>query len=130
MRKIISTKTNDFKELIESNSLYVDKTLFLKEIIDEWGKPCLFPRPRRFGKSLNMSMIYYYFRNDFDSKYLFKGLNITKLGKEYLKEMNKYPTIFLSLKNLKKDTYDGFIKDYKTLMSSLYGGYEKILIFY
>ena len=95
----VPTGIDDFKKVIEDNYLYIDKTLFLKEIIDEWGKPCLFPRPRRFGKSLNMSMIYYYFRNDFDSKYLFKGLNITKLGNSYLKEMNKYPTIFLSLKD-------------------------------
>ena len=51
-----------------------------------------------------------------------------KQDEKYLCEMNKYPTIFLSFKDLKKSTYDGFIKDYKTLMSSLYGGYEKILM--
>ncbi len=123
----VPTGIDDFKTLIDGNYLYIDKTLFLKEIIDEWGKPCLFPRPRRFGKSLNMSMIYYYFRNDFDSKYLFKGLNITKLGNDYLKEMNKYPTIFLSLKDLKKDTYSEFINKYKTIMSNLYKEHKYVL---
>ena len=99
MNKIINTEINDFKELIESNSLYVDKTLFIKEIINNGDKSVMFTRPRRFGKTLNLSMLYYYFSNEFDSHDLFKGLNIMKQDNKYLSEMNKYPTIFLSLKD-------------------------------
>ena len=65
------TETNDFKELIESNSLYIDKTLLIKEIIDNGDKSIMIPRPRRFGKTLNLSMLYYYFSNEFDSYELF-----------------------------------------------------------
>ena len=128
MKKEIATGTYDFEKIIDNNYLYIDKTLFIKEIIDNGDDSVMIPRPRRFGKTLNMSMLYYYFSNDYDYSYLFKGLNIMKQDEKYLCEMNKYPTIFLSFKDLKKSTYDGFIKDYKTLMSSLYGGYEKILM--
>ena len=72
--KPIAIGTDDFKEIIESNSLFIDKTLFIKEIIDDTSEVLLFPRPRRFGKSLNMSMLKYYFDINLDSKYLFKEL--------------------------------------------------------
>ena len=123
----IAIGTDDFKEIIESNSLFIDKTLFIKDIIDDTGKVLLFPRPRRFGKSLNMSMINYYFNNSYDSKYLFDGLNISKCEDKYLMEMNKYPVISLSLKDCKKGTYLEFISSFKIIISDLYNNYKYLL---
>ena len=76
--KPIAIGVSDFKKIIDSNSLFIDKTLFIKELIDNTSEALLFPRPRRFGKSLNMSMLYYYFSNQEKSNNLFKGLNIEK----------------------------------------------------
>ena len=72
--KPIALGTEDFKELIESNSLFIDKTLFIKELIDNTSKAVCFPRPRRFGKSLNISMVKYYFSLEYKDNTLFKGL--------------------------------------------------------
>ena len=125
--KPIAIGTEDFKKIIETGSLFIDKTLFIKEIIDDSSQALCLPRPRRFGKTLNMSMLYYYFSNEFNSKKLFEGLNITKEGQRYLDEMNKYPTIFISLKDTKRDTYEDFIDAYKDIMKSLYDKYKKLL---
>ncbi len=127
INKPIATGTHDFKEIIESNSLYIDKTLFIKELIDDTSKVLCFPRPRRFGKTLNMSMLDYYFNLDYKDNTLFNGLKIMEQGDKYLREMNKYPVISLSLKELKKETYQEFIDKYKTLMSELYKKYKFIL---
>ncbi len=126
-KEIKVTETNDFKKLIESGAVYIDKTLFIKEIIDNNDDSVMIPRPRRFGKTLNLSMLYYYFSNEFDSHELFKGLNIMEQDEKYLSEMNKYPTIFLDLKNTKKDTYSEFIDRYKTIMSDLFKKYKFVL---
>ena len=123
----ISLGTDDFKEIIESNSLFIDKTLFIKELIDDTSKVLLFPRPRRFGKSLNMSMLKYYFDISLDSNALFKGLNISKCSKLYLDEMNKYPVVSLTLKECKKATYEEFLMSFKTLISNLYYNYQFLL---
>ena len=125
--KPIAIGTDDFKEIIESNSLFIDKTLFIKELIDDTSKVLLFPRPRRFGKSLNMSMLKYYFDINLNSKYLFKGLNISKCSKLYLDEMNKYPVVSLTLKECKKATYEEFLMSFKTLISNLYYNYQFLL---
>ena len=128
MKKEIATGTHDFKEIIETNSLYIDKTLFIKELIDDTSKVVCFPRPRRFGKTLNMSMLDYYFNCEYDdSEYLFKGLNINKEEDKYLMEMNKYPVIALSFKELKSNTYQEFIINFKLLMNKLYDKYNKLL---
>ena len=123
----IAIGTDDFKEIIESNSLFIDKTLFIKDIIDDTGKVLLFPRPRRFGKSLNMSMINYYFNNSYDSKYLFDGLNISKCEDKYLMEMNKYPVISLSLKDCKESSYLEFLNSFKNIIANLYDKYTYLL---
>ena len=127
MRKIINTKTNDFKELIESKNLYVDKTLFIKELIDNPSQAICFLRPRRFGKSLNLSMLNYYFNLEYKDKTLFNGLKIMNQGEKYLKEMNKYPVVSISFRDLKADTYQDFLKSYKELMANLFSKYEYLL---
>ena len=77
--KPIAIGTDDFKTIIDNNGLFIDKTLFIKEIIDDISAVLLFPRPRRFGKSLNMSMLKYYFDINLNSKYLFKGLKFGRV---------------------------------------------------
>ena len=89
--KEIATGTYDFKKIIETNSLYIDKTLFIKELIDDTSDVVCFPRSRRFGKSLNLSMLNYYFNLEYKDNKLFNGLKIMKQGDKYFKEMNKYP---------------------------------------
>ena len=71
--KPIAIGTDDFKEIREKDSLFIDKSLFISDIIDDNSKVLLFPRPRRFGKSLNISMLKYYFDITLDSKDLFKN---------------------------------------------------------
>lgn len=92
--------------MIEKGYYYVDKTLFTKELLDRKGKVNLFTRPRRFGKTLNMSMLRYFFEKsakDFSS--LFAGTKIMQAGEKYRNEMGKYPVIFISLKSMKQDNY-------------------------
>ncbi len=127
MKKIKVKETNDFKELIESNSLYIDKTLLIKEIIDNEDKSIMIPRPRRFGKTLNLSMIKYYFDIKYKGNTLFKGLKILEQGEKYLREANKYPLVSLSLKDTKFDNYEGFIDNYKDIMKTFYSDYSYLL---
>ena len=125
--KPIAIGIHDFKKIIETGSLFIDKTLFIKELIDNTSAVICLPRPRRFGKTLNMSMLYYYFSRDYKDNNLFDGLKIMSQGEKYLMEMNKYPVISLSLKNTKFDNYEGFIDNYKDVMKALYGKYEYLL---
>ena len=127
--KAIGIGTDDFKEIRENDYLFIDKTLLIKELIDDGSKALLFPRPRRFGKSLNMSMINYYFNREYKdiSFDLFKGLNISKCSDRYLNEMNKYPVVSLSLKECKRESYEKFILKFKSIISDLYKKYEYLL---
>ncbi len=95
--------TDDFKKLISEGYYYIDKTLFIKELLDKKGEANLFTRPRRFGKTLNMSMLRYFFEDtgkeesNAENKRLFDGLEIMSAGENYLSHMQKYPVISLSL---------------------------------
>ena len=90
MHKLLPIGIDDFKELISNNYYYIDKTLFIKEILDRRGKVSLFTRPRRFGKTLNLSMLQHFFENTEYTpdrephKALFEGLAIMQAGDEYL----------------------------------------------
>lgn len=96
---------DNFEKLITKGYYYVDKTLLIKELIDRKGEVNLFTRPRRFGKTLNMSMLRYFFGNgETDHAQLFKGTRIMAAGEKYLSEMGRYPVIALSLKSMKQDT--------------------------
>ena len=80
----------NFEELRIKGYYYVDKTLFIKELIDMMGKVNLFTRPTRFGKKMNMSMLRYFFENrEKDHAELFQGLKIMDAGEEYLAHMGK-----------------------------------------
>ena len=110
---------SDFKELIEENYYYFDKTKFIDEIIKDGSKVKLFTRPRRFGKTLNMSMLKYFFdiKEAEENRKLFKNLYIEKT--ENFKEQGQYPVVFLSLKDLKADNWESMVNYLKVLISNL-----------
>ena len=105
---------DNFEMLITRGYYFVDKTLLIKDLLDNKAAVNLFTRPRRFGKTLNMSMLQYYFedrRDEFtggkiDNSYLFEGLNIRGESEKYTKYMGKYPVINLSLKSAKQGSLD------------------------
>lgn len=107
----------DFKSIIEKGSYYVDKTLLIKELLDRDGKVTLFTRPRRFGKTMNMYMLKYFFEasvdvqsgKPVDNSYLFNGLKIMSAGDKYVSHMGRYPVIFISLNTLKQMNFDDAI---------------------
>lgn len=104
---------DNFKKLITNGYYYVDKTMLIKELIDNKSNVTLYTRPRRFGKTLNISMLQYFFEKkiDLDGKeednfYLFKNTHIMDCSEDYLSYMGKYPVINLSLKSAKQPTFD------------------------
>lgn len=97
----------NFEEIIDKGYYYVDKTLLIRDLIDLRGKVNLFTRPRRFGKTLNMSMLRYFFEKaEEDRRYLFQRTKIMDAGEKYRSEMGKYPVISLSLKSMKQGSYE------------------------
>ena len=98
---------DNFEKIIRWNYYFVDKTLFIKELLDMKGEVNLFTRPRRFGKTLNMSMLRYFFeKSEKDPAELFQGLKIMEAGESYLAHMGKYPVISVSLKSMKQYSYE------------------------
>ena len=124
--KKIPVGIEDFKEIINNNCYYVDKTKFIANILDDGSKVKLFTRPRRFGKTLNMSMLKYFFDiyNAKENKELFNGLDIEK--SEYFAEQGQYPVVFISLKGIKADSWENFLNSIKSLISSLYNEFEYV----
>lgn len=91
-RKKIPTGIEDFREMINRNCYFVDKALMIRDILDSGAKVTLCTRPRRFGKTLNISMLKYFFeKSEKDNSYLFDELEISKAAKSYLSHMGKYP---------------------------------------
>jgi len=98
---------SDYKNLIDRNAYYVDKTLLIKDIINDESETIVITRPRRFGKTLNLSMLYYYFNNSGDNNtYLFKDKKIFEQGERYISELGKYPVIYLTFKDIKQRTWE------------------------
>jgi hypothetical protein len=123
-----------FKDMVTGGYYYVDKTLFIKDIMDKGDKILLIPRPRRFGKTLNLSMLKYFYdccpekggkgaagtgaANSY--KKLFHSLAICKAGQEYLDHMGKYPVIFLTFKNIKEMNWEISYRKIKKLIQDEY----------
>ena len=115
--KLLPTGIENFKTMIDKSAYYVDKTNFIKDVLNE--QVVLYTRPRRFGKTLNMSMLYYFFSiKEKENAYLFDDLNISK-NKDALKHQNKYPTIFISLKEMKNLTFDAQISSFSNVIYEL-----------
>ena len=125
--KRLAIGVSDFKKIIEGDFYYFDKTKFIEEIIKDGSEVKLFARPRRFGKTLNMSMLKYFFdiKNREENKKIFKDLYIEKT--EAFKEQGQYPVIFLSLKDLKALTWEQMEKAIKSAISRLFSEYKYLL---
>ena len=123
-KKAIPVGIENFEDIIKDNYYYVDKSMLIEDILVNRAAVTLFTRPRRFGKTLNMSMIKYFFdvRNKDENRKLFEGLKI--FGSEYMREQGKYPVIFVSLKDLRGDTWEDTFENLKSFISDLYAEFE------
>ena len=125
--KRLAIGVSDFKKIIEGDFYYFDKTKFIEEIIKDGSEVKLFARPRRFGKTLNMSMLKYFFdiENKEENKKIFKDLYIEKT--EAFKEQGQYPVIFLSLKDLKASTWEEMEEKITIILSELFSEYNYLI---
>ena len=123
-KKAIPIGIENFEDIIKDNYYYVDKSMLIEDILVNRAAVTLFTRPRRFGKTLNISMIKYFFdvRNKDENRKLFEGLKI--FGSEYMKEQGKYPVIFVSLKDLRGDTWEDTFENLKSFISDMYAEFE------
>ena len=108
-KKKLPIGIENFKELQKEDFYYIDKTYFIRDFLAGWAKVNLFTRPRRFGKSLNMSMLKCFFELGTDRN-IFKDLNISKETAVCEAYMGKFPVIFLSLKGMNADTYESALE--------------------
>ena len=124
--KKIPIGVDDFKEIISNDFYYVDKTKSIEDILSDGSKVKLFTRPRRFGKTLNMSTLKHFFdiQNKDENRKLFNGLDIEK--SEYISEHGKYPVIFISMKGIKATTWLASLFAIKGLIAELYNEFEFI----
>ena len=112
---------SNFKGLRMQNNYFIDKTMYIKDIIDNQSRVVLITRPRRFGKTLNMSMLKYFFDCDVkDAKELFKGLKIMEQDEKYTSKLGAYPCIYLTMKDLNVSTYEYMIMQLRKAMMEIY----------
>ncbi len=105
-KKRLPVGISDFKNIIEENYYFVDKSLFIKDVLNDDSKIILLPRPRRFGKTLNMTMLKAFVeKTDENNAYLFKNLKISK-DKNFMLKQGQYPVIYLTFKDVKQDNWD------------------------
>lgn len=129
MKKSIAIGIEDYKEMIDKGYYYIDKTLFLRELLDKGSKVNLFTRPRRFGKTLALSMVRTFFEIDMefsavgqDSKHYFQGMKILQEGEKYTQHMAKYPVVCISLKSAKQPEFE---MAYISLQDEIVREYER-----
>lgn len=122
---------DDFKKIILQEYYFVDKSLLIKELIDLKGEVNLFTRPRRFGKTLNMSMLQYFFEiSEEINKEIFLDLKIARTGEQYMKYQGKYPVINLTLKGAKQANFEYAILSIKRAISSEFQRHRKEVLEY
>lgn len=120
---------SDFKELIDRNYYYVDKTLLIEQLLDAGDKVSLFTRPRRFGKTLTMSMLKTFFeKTDNDTSSYFKETKIWQAGERYISEQGKYNVIYLTLKDVRAETWDELYKLLTSQIQQKYGEFEEYIL--
>ena len=129
-KPVMPVGVDDFKEVI-TQYYFVDKTRFIKELINGHSKVTLITRPRRFGKTLMMSMLYYFFTNEnaAENRGLFAGSEVERAGEEYMAEQGTRPVVFLSLKdaNINAMDYDSLVGIFKEILRELYGQFRYLL---
>lgn len=125
--KKIPIGVEDFKNIISENYYYIDKTKLIEEIVNDGAKVKLFTRPRRFGKTLNMSTLKYFFdvRNGVENRKLFKNLYIE--NSSVMEEQGKYPVVFISMKGIASNNFDEALKKIREKISDLFDEYKDIL---
>ena len=125
-KKAVPVGVENFERIIKDGYYYVDKSLLIEKMLENRTPVTLFTRPRRFGKTLNMSMIKYFFdvKNKDENKTLFENLKIS--DSKYMSEQGKYPVIFISLKDLKADTWEMCRLEIKKVISKLYREFQYI----
>ena len=123
-KKAVPVGIENFERIINEDYYYVDKTMLIEELLINRAPVTLFTRPRRFGKTLNMSMLKYFFdvKDKEENKKLFENLKI--YNSEYMSEQGKYPVIFISLKDLKGDTWEKCFENLKKTMYKIFNKYE------
>ncbi len=126
-KKYLAIGTSDFKSIIEDNCYYFDKTKFIEELVEDKTKVKLFTRPRRFGKTLNMTTLQYFFdvRNKEENRKLFKDLYIEQ--SPVFAKQGEHPVIFISFKDLKSNNWQECYEDIQVLFRELFKEYLDIL---
>ena len=119
-KKKLPIGISNFKDIIEKNYYYFDKTNFIEDILEDGAQVKLFTRPRRFGKTLNMSMLKYFFdvKNKEENRKLFENLEISK--SEYFEEQGNYPVISISFRNYDKENWETGFRIIKTTIANVY----------
>ena len=122
----IAIGVSDFRNIIANNCFYVDKTKFIEELVNDMTAVHLITRPRRFGKTLNLSMLKYFYdiEGNTENRKLFDGLYIS--NSLAMSEQGKYPVIFLSFKDVKADSSLEMMENIAILMKNLYDKFEYI----
>lgn len=132
MKKAMPIGVDNFEKLIANDYYYVDKTMLIKELLDLKGEVNLFTRPRRFGKTLNLSMLRYFFEDtgndekNAQNRELFQGLRIMSAGKEYVSQMGRYPVINLTLKSAKQSTFESAYYKIKEEIAAEFGRHHAL----
>lgn len=118
---------SNFKDIIEKNYYYFDKTKFIENILEDGSQVKLFTRPRRFGKTLNMSMLKYFFdvKNKDENRKLFEGLHISK--SEYFDMQGNFPVISVSFRNYDEENWENGFKAIKGIVKRLYSDYKFLI---
>ena len=128
MKKTIKKGSSDFKTIIKDNGYFVDKTLFIKDFFEDSSYTLLIPRPKRFGKTLNLSMVEYFFDiQKSENAKLFSEFKIAQEQEFCKRHQNKYPVINISLKSIKETKWDKCYDKFKTLISELYKEHKYLL---
>ena len=120
MRKTLPTGTDNFREIIKGNQYYIDKTLLIRDFLRLQDKAALITRPRRFGKTLNLSMLEAFFDITQDSRDIFAGLDIMET--EYADQINSRPVISLTFKNCESTTFEELKRD---MLAEVFKAYKK-----
>ncbi|MCL2064420.1 MAG: ATP-binding protein [Candidatus Cloacimonetes bacterium] len=125
-KKELPIGVSDFKKIIIDDLYFVDKSMFIKDVVGTGTMVLLYPRPRRFGKTLNLSMLKYFYDCNEDNSQLFDDLEISKEEK-IMKKQGKYPVIFITLKDIKAETLELCFEKIYSEISSLYSSHRKLL---
>ena len=124
--KEVPLGVSDFGKMLRGNYLFVDTTPFIGEIFREGSEVVLITRPRRFGKTLNMTMLHEFFDNRKNTRALFEGLKITR-DERVMQEINQHPTIFITFKDIKDNTWEEALANLKNMIFQLYRSFKHLL---